>query len=662
MKEREFEILKKFLEYGELTLEYLVKNFLVSERTIRYSIEDINQFLDENEVKKIKNKKNKFYLEKTEYKKINQLLIDNIPMSIEEIVDYLILKVLFLNKINLTKECNILDISRSSIKLYLKLIKQELKINNLELKTTKEGLLLIGQEENIRRKGLRHIRAILRKHNFLPKISKEFFEKIMEEIQIEKIKSFIETTQKELNKIMSETSYYSILSYLIITEIRTKNNFLLETELEEKDFLFESYEYKVVKNNLQLFDMILTEYELYHLTDYFVGSYCCDSDKSVYKNWIVLEVKVKKFIDIINKKLEIDISNDEILLEWLIKDLKSIIYNINRNIKSEKIEIEVKDLNFEKLQKLITENIYIFNDLISREMIEEEIEIITYHIEASINRNKIKQKRTKNVLFVSKLGYGYTKLIAENLQNELDIKIIDICPLYRIEHYKKLEIDLIITNIDLKLEWKIPIIKLGNKLLEQDFKRLEEVGIEKKKNKIYISELLNVLDGTLILEPREELKRKLKKSLGNILIDDTYNHKISFENLLKKENILLHENFQTFEEIIKKGVQLLNKNRSVNLGYEQELLCMLKRYSSYLKISSDICFLYSKEKKDILKSDIVYIGLNKKIKLLKDDEIDKVFIVSAINEMDYLTIAEKILDLISENKLEFILNKKYIRG
>lgn len=658
MKEREFEILKKFLEYGELNLDSLVNSFSVSERTIRYSIEDINQFLDENNIKKIKNKRNKFFLEKTEYEKINQLLIDNIPMSVEEIVDYLILKVLVLNKINLTKESTILDISRSSIKLYLKLIKQELKINNLELKATKEGLVLVGEEKNIRVKGLRHIRSILKRHNFLPKTSKKFFENIMEKIKIEKLKLFIETTQKELDKIMAETSYYSILSYLIITVIRSKNNFILETKLEQKDFLFESYEYKVVKNNSQLFGINFTEYELYHLTDYFVGSYCCDSDKSVYKNWIILEVKVKKFIDMINKKLDIDISKDEILLEWLIKDLKSIIYNINRNIKSEKIELEVKDFEFENLKKIISENIYIFNELVFREVTEEEVEIIVYHIKASIKRNKRKKKETKKILFVSKLGYGYSKLFAEKLQNELDIKIIEICPSYRIEQHRKLDIDLIITNIDLKNNRDIKIIKISDNLSQEDLKRLEEFGIQKRKNKIYLSEILDALEGTLILEPKEELKRRLKNRLGNTLIDDTYNNSISFENILKQENILINKDFKSFEEIIKEGVLLLNKNKSVNLGYEKELLCMLKRYSSYLKISSDTCFLYSKEKKDILKSDVVYIKLSKKIKLLTEEEIDKVFIVSAISEIDYLTIAEKILDLISENKLEFILNKK----
>ena len=157
MKEREFEILKMFLDKKTLTLKQLVEHFSVSERTIRYSIEAINMFLNEKSVEKIINNKKGYFFNYISYEKINKLLVENAPMSVEDIIEYLILKILFLNKINLTKECEILDISRSTIKLYLKLIKEELEEYKLELKATKEGLILFGEEENIRRKGLRHI-------------------------------------------------------------------------------------------------------------------------------------------------------------------------------------------------------------------------------------------------------------------------------------------------------------------------------------------------------------------------------------------------------------------------------------------------------------------------------------------------------------------------
>ena len=75
MKEREFEILKMFLDKKTLTLKQLVEHFSVSERTIRYSIEAINMFLNEKSVEKIINNKKGYFFNYISYEKINKLLV-----------------------------------------------------------------------------------------------------------------------------------------------------------------------------------------------------------------------------------------------------------------------------------------------------------------------------------------------------------------------------------------------------------------------------------------------------------------------------------------------------------------------------------------------------------------------------------------------------------
>lgn len=657
MKEREFEILKMFLDNKTLTLEQLVEHFGVSERTIRYSIEDINIFLSTENIEKIKNCKKGYYFEYDSYEKINKLLIENTPMSVEDIIEYLILKILFFNKINLTEECEILDISRSSIKLYLKLIKEELEEYFLKLEVTKKGLILFGEEENVRRKGLRHIVKILNKDAFLPKITKKFFENTLKDIDIEKIKKFIDKTQIELEKVMAETSYRAILASMIITEVRVKENFILTTKLTEKDFLLKSYEYKIVKDNIDFFGFRLTEYELYHLTDYFIGSYCCNSDKSVYKNWIRLEVKTKKFIDSVGKEINVEIYDDERLIEWLVKDLKSMIYSVNRNIETKRISLESENEELEKIKAIVRERTYFFNDLIVREMQDYEIERISCHIQASIKRSKNKNRKRKNILFVSEFGYGYTKLMSERLMEEMDIKIIEICPKYRIDYHKNKSIDAIITNIALEDTFNVPVIKVTENLSQEDFRRLEKAGIERRKKKIYLSEILNALAGTMTFETQEDIKKKLKKELGYELIDDTQKYNIPFENIFKKENIILNMKFNDWKEVIKEGAEILRKNESIYLEYEKRLLYSVERYGSYLTIYPKVCFAYSKERKEVIKSDVVFIQLENPILFPGNEIIDKVFVVSAISEKEYLMIAENILDLLEKDELKSFINK-----
>ena len=42
--------------------------------------------------------------------------------------------------------------------------------------------------------------------------------------------------------------------------------------------------------------------------------------------------------------------------------------------------------------------------------------------------------------------------MAERLMEEVDIKIIEICPKYRINAYKNLDVDVVITNINLDIK------------------------------------------------------------------------------------------------------------------------------------------------------------------------------------------------------------------
>lgn len=77
-----------------------------------------------------------------------------------------------------------------------------------------------------------------------------------------------------------------------------------------------------------------------------------------------------------------------------------------------------------------------------------------------------------------------------------------------------------------------------------------------------------------------------------------------------------------------------------------------------MTIYSNVCFAYSKDKSEVRKSDVVFIELEKSINFPGNESINKVFVVSAINEREYLIIAENILDILTEGRLEDIINKK----
>lgn len=146
--------------------------------------------------------------------------------------------------------------------------------------------------------------------------------------------------------------------------------------------------------------------------------------------------------------------------------------------------------------------------------------------------------------------------------------------------------------------------------------------------------------------------------MGHDLIDDTERYNICFDSVFKKENILLNKKFDNWRSVIKKGVEILRENGSVFSGYEKKLLYSVERYGSYLTIYKNVCFAYTKDKTEVIKSDVVFIELDEELIFPGEEKIDKIFIVSAISEKEYLIIAEKVLDMLNENNLKEVINKK----
>ncbi|WP_291942647.1 HTH domain-containing protein, partial [Cetobacterium sp.] len=433
MKEREFKILKLLLNQKKLTLEYLSLYFNVSERTIRNSIEKIREEILSQNIGEIKVLKKECVLKIIDNKKISDLLYKYEEHSPEEVVDYLLLKVLSENRVNLTKECEILNLSRTTLKQYIKNLKIILEKYTLNLKISKEGLNLEGKEENVRRIGLRHIVMLLKKQDFLPRVTRDYFNKILMKNRIDMVEEVVSEIQIILKKVLSDLAYKNIISSFIITQQRINLNHYLLKEIDTPEKQYRTYSFNLVENMLNKYDFKFTLYEIYHLTDYFLGSYSGEKDISIYKNWVELEVKTKIFIEKISKEIKNNLSEDRLLYDYLIKDLKYISYNTNRDIKEKDFIMEdFKDIleKNKNIVEIVRKNIVEFDKILVSSIGKVELEMISYQIILSINRMKYKSLKIIKVLFISELGYGISKALAERLEEKFYIKIIAIIPIH----------------------------------------------------------------------------------------------------------------------------------------------------------------------------------------------------------------------------------------
>lgn len=641
MKEREFKILRLLLNQKKLTLEYLSAYFDVGERTIRKSIEKIREEMLIQNIGEIKVLKKECILKIINSKKISELLYKHEPVSSEEVIEYLLLKILCENKINLTKECEILNLSRTTLKQYIKKLKINLEKFILCLKVSKEGLILNGKEENIRKIGLRHIVILLKKQEFLPEVTRSYFEKILVKNRIDTVGKVIYEIQNILKKILSDLAYKNIVSSFIITQQRVKLNFSLSTVLDISEKNYRTYSFSLVEKTLKKYNFDFTLYEIYHLTDYFLGSYSGEKDLSIYKNWIELEVKTKIFIKKISKELKNDIDKDEILYDCLIKDLKYILYNTNRDIREKEFIMEdFKDiLNKNKnIIELVKKTINQFDEIIISFIGKVELEMISYQIILSIDRMKYKDLKNINVLFVSELGYGISKSLAERLQENFYIKIIAIIPIHRLKNYPQKNIDLILTNSFSKLESSLNHIRISNVLSTEDMEKIKKIGTKERGKKIFLSEIISAFPNEMNMRNRKMFVEKLKEVFNSRLIDDLNIEDRKIERLLIKI-----KKVEDWESLLKYLCKILIKKQNIEVSYIGNVKETIIKFGEYLQIKKGVYFIHSKNRSGVKKSGWIEVELGNEVEFPGGNKSSKVFFIVSLNDRDYLEMAEKII-------------------
>ena len=135
---------------GKGNIKNLAKSLELAERTIRYELDKIDDYLVSENLEPLERTfgGNIFFKDyKSFYGAEKVIPVESVVMDTHERRNYIFLKALSEEKINLTKMCEELDISRTTIKNDIKYVREELANSNISLRTfQQEGLILEGTE------------------------------------------------------------------------------------------------------------------------------------------------------------------------------------------------------------------------------------------------------------------------------------------------------------------------------------------------------------------------------------------------------------------------------------------------------------------------------------------------------------------------------------
>ncbi|MGM9532223.1 BglG family transcription antiterminator [Intestinibacter sp.] len=377
-------------------------------------------------------------------------------------IDYIIKSLINLttkedNTIKLEELADSMYISVSTVKNDLKEVKSILKKYNIAVVSKhKQGITIEAEEEDI-------IRFILdicsKKENDLS--LKDFLTDRVADNMFN-LKNIILSMLSSKHLVLSDTEFKNLCSIIFIKLSRNGQ--------EENEFI-EQY-----------------------INDYLIERELIMNDD---KNKEKILSAIKKFCKNLKIATSIDISNDEIFEKCLYDHINSIYKKMKLGINQYgvlPVDIRIKYPYAYELGKIAKKTI---EEELELKLDDEEISNIAVHVGGAIERCAHNQKKKVfKVIIVCVSGIGTSMLIKNKLEYlfEDKIEIVKIIPAYLIDYINALEVDFIISTVDMKFE-RVPVITVSPLLNDNEVKIIEKFM---KTGKIYKE-----------VEPRDLFDREL---------------------------------------------------------------------------------------------------------------------------------------------------------
>ena len=646
VKKRYFEIINLVINSNdEITVKDISNLYNITERSIRYDIDELNVFFQE--------KNNKDIIEINN----NRLKILYSENEIEDIVENIKEKEYFLSEnervnilsyeIFLSKNEFILqyftekyNLSKTTVRYSLKELNKIISEYGLVIDmNNNRGYKIIGSEINIRK----YIINILREYIKNTKEKKIEYDPLKKIIQKFYKKSRIEESKNTINKILdytgktiSDEAFETLQLFLFISVIRNKNSHEIEEDVENEIFLSKTMEFSKIREILEKIENI-KEKDVHYFVDFFLGSYSYNLEYSYFLNWILIESLIDQFIKLLSDKLKVNLTEDKILRKELLNHIKPAIYRMKNKFKlTESILSEVKKQYMELFIKTKS-SLKIISDFIDLSFDEDEAAFITVMIQRAIMRNNPSTllKKDPNILIVCGLGYSSSRFLYENINNRFQVNIIDIIPFNQLENYNYLKkADIIISTLDFKLDG-MDVITVNAVMNEKDILKLKNYGLPEKKSKIKLSELLSIIRK---VSDETELKKQLMRNFGENIYDDMGEKSEtgkSFVELLSEKSIKLNVAANNLDEVIEITGQTMIDSGLVKEEYTDELKNQIIQYGKYILVGDKTILPHGQLLKNVRETGFSLITLKKGIDFF-GSEIKIVICLASRNKDEHL--------------------------
>ena len=651
-------------ESGVTSLIENAKAIGISERNLRYKIDDYNYYLKQLGLPEIEIRKRELVVNNT-LEEIVEKVAGNMSLYsfTKEEREKVILTDIFFDNENTTLETleDKCEVSELTLKNDLKALEDYVKIFiiSFDMKT----LDYYVEEKNIRRLLLD---ILLKNYNikYLDngkiKIEKNYqygfficwnkMDEYFSEKNIDKAVKILKQILDAAKKTVGDENFKVLLFYILIA-LKRHESYPLKF-LQNMEFLEKSEEYSKVEKTFAEYGF--SKGEIFNMTEYFLGSHSFGFDASFYINWVQIEISMMKLIKEVAKSGYEELEKDMFLLENLINHIKPAIYRAKKGIR---LPCEIYDEFKESYPLVLNLVSKAWNKIgIDIKISDDELAYIAMHFQLAIKR--IKSKKLENILIVCGAGYSTSRFLSASIKEHFNVNIVDIIPYNELENYKNEDIDLVVTTIDgVKLR-DIKVLKVSPILSTEDIIKLKKEKLSYSKN-IKLSDVLEIArkysDNLREKEFAEEIKEKFK----TLILDDTTTEKgLGFLDLLAPSRIsIIEDKPKSWEEAVERSALSMIEEGFVGESYPKEIIELVNSFGSYMVVQDGIFLGHSGNSNSINKSGISFAFFKQPIEFPENEKVRLVITLSSRDKREHLNGLMEFLGVMRRKSLIKELDK-----
>lgn len=677
-----------------ITAKHLAMRFSVSERTIRYDIELISDWLKEKDVVLIR--KPRCGIKVKDVEKANEKLnsfLANLNYLEEHVLSdkerrSIIKNALFKSQkpILIKDLTELLCVSRTTIINDINYIEDWLRKKDIGLIRRPGYGLQLDCKELEWRKGVidyfyenadkKCMLKFLNLTNFKATRTTRFdailemqIMEMFDSVSIKDIDECVNFIENDLNIEFFDASYASIALHIGLALKRLQENKKITMPLSQLNALKGTREFLTAKNVTmhleQTYNLTIPETETGYITLHILGAkfrniLTATNDK---KHAYSQEEKIftQRFLDNICRIFDINIKNDKELKNNLLLHAKPMINRLKNELNSfnplnSQIKLCYPDV-FIACKKVAGK---ILRSLIDKDIDDNETGYLTLHIIAALEKRKAIHKKNDSVkaVIVCSTGVGTSLLLESRLKKELpDINILGEISLVELDKVLLSEVDIIISTIPIDNIYLKPVVHVSPLLSDEDVYKIKRI-VCKYKGSSYtphntdVKELMEVVERYGNIRDYEALKEEICAILNIPNYKKNINNTSAIADLIEEEGVKVKVDAKDYKEAIELAGNLLMIKKAVKKEYINAMIKNCKNMNAYIVICPGVAIAHARFEEGVIKTAMSLITLNTPVYFghKTNDPVSIVMALAVADEKKHLKALNELSRILQHSK------------